>query len=310
MRHFVKLVAALVGGVALALFVHVSVTHLGAQPAPPFPAALAPPSFNQFALRVDPTTTPNRVVIGCETDTLGSLTVNGLRITGGATTVRPSITAVPCTGGDVNIGINLVAAGTGTVLVSGSAGLLIAQGTITAAAPALASTATWNAGGVTFTHWDANVTDTASAAGSLLATLRVNAVSQWQVDKVGSTTQLGAVTLGATSVLRWGATQSRMFSDADGRLKMTDSGNVSFNRLTLGGEAVSQPALIVAAAVAGETQGIILGKGDGTFAVFANLGAATNGSMIYCADCTIASPCAGAGTGAIAKRLNGAWVCN
>ena len=40
------------------------------------------------------------------------------------------------------------------------------------------------------------------------------------------------------------------------------------------------------------------------------LRAATNGSIIYCSDCTIANPCAAGGTGAIAKRLNGAWVCN
>lgn len=36
-----------------------------------------------------------------------------------------------------------------------------------------------------------------------------------------------------------------------------------------------------------------------------------NGQMFdYCSDCTVASPCAGSGTGALAKRLNGAWVCN
>jgi hypothetical protein len=47
--------------------------------------------------------------------------------------------------------------------------------------------------------------------------------------------------------------------------------------------------------------------------VFANIATAVglgNGSVVYCSDCTIANPCAGAGTGAIAKRLNGAWVCN
>ncbi|UOF76952.1 hypothetical protein [Bacteriophage sp.] len=43
---------------------------------------------------------------------------------------------------------------------------------------------------------------------------------------------------------------------------------------------------------------------------FANLGAPSNGKFIYCSDCTIASPCASGGTGALAKRLNGAWVCN
>lgn len=54
---------------------------------------------------------------------------------------------------------------------------------------------------------------------------------------------------------------------------------------------------------------------DGTVAlgaiVFASLPAApVNGMLVYCSDCTIATPCAGAGSGALAKRLNGAWVCD
>lgn len=46
---------------------------------------------------------------------------------------------------------------------------------------------------------------------------------------------------------------------------------------------------------------------------FSQLGAAsasTNGKLIYCKDCAVANPCAGSGTGAFAKGLNGAWVCN
>jgi hypothetical protein len=43
---------------------------------------------------------------------------------------------------------------------------------------------------------------------------------------------------------------------------------------------------------------------------FASLGTPANGFVVYCPDCTIANPCAGGGTGAIAKRLNGVWVCN
>lgn len=43
---------------------------------------------------------------------------------------------------------------------------------------------------------------------------------------------------------------------------------------------------------------------------FASLGTPANGQITYCPDCTIANPCAGSGTGAIAKRLNGVWVCN
>ena len=42
----------------------------------------------------------------------------------------------------------------------------------------------------------------------------------------------------------------------------------------------------------------------------AALGTPANGTIAYCSDCTIANPCAGGGTGALAKRLNGAWVCN
>lgn len=43
---------------------------------------------------------------------------------------------------------------------------------------------------------------------------------------------------------------------------------------------------------------------------FSALGTPGNGSLIYCSDCTIAATCAGSGTGAFAKRLNGVWVCN
>lgn len=47
-----------------------------------------------------------------------------------------------------------------------------------------------------------------------------------------------------------------------------------------------------------------------TATVFASLGTPANGTLIYCSDCTVASPCAGSGTGALAKRLNGQWICN
>lgn len=45
---------------------------------------------------------------------------------------------------------------------------------------------------------------------------------------------------------------------------------------------------------------------------FANIatGLTGNGQIGYCSDCTIANPCAGGGTGAIAKRLNDVNVCN
>lgn len=36
----------------------------------------------------------------------------------------------------------------------------------------------------------------------------------------------------------------------------------------------------------------------------------TNGNVLYCSDCTKATPCGSGGTGAFAKRLNSAWDCN
>lgn len=47
-----------------------------------------------------------------------------------------------------------------------------------------------------------------------------------------------------------------------------------------------------------------------TATTFANLGTPGNGTFVYCSDCQVVNPCLGGGTGAFAKRLNGAWVCN
>jgi hypothetical protein len=49
---------------------------------------------------------------------------------------------------------------------------------------------------------------------------------------------------------------------------------------------------------------------ESTGYAFASLPAANNGATLYCSDCTFANPCAGSGTGAFAKRLNGAWRCD
>jgi hypothetical protein len=58
--------------------------------------------------------------------------------------------------------------------------------TVTASAPVLDCTQTWNAGGVTFTGLKFNATDTASASGSLLLDLRVNNSQMLGVDKLGN----------------------------------------------------------------------------------------------------------------------------
>lgn len=47
-----------------------------------------------------------------------------------------------------------------------------------------------------------------------------------------------------------------------------------------------------------------------TGATYATLGTPANGSIQFCTDCNIANPCTSGGSGAFAKRLAGAWVCN
>lgn len=78
-------------------------------------------------------------------------------------------------------------------------GLDVAQGTITVnTQPGLDYTATWNAGGVTFTGLKANITDTASAAGSMLLDLQVGGSTKFKVSKAGLATSAGVLsTVGA-----------------------------------------------------------------------------------------------------------------
>ena len=63
--------------------------------------------------------------------------------------------------------------------------LVLTHGTITTDVNTLGATVTWNAAGVTFTGIKLNVTDTASASGSLLADWQVGGVSKFQVTKDG-----------------------------------------------------------------------------------------------------------------------------
>lgn len=74
------------------------------------------------------------------------------------------------------------AAGTGTLRQ-----MQFPLGTATASTP-LSITQTWNSAGTTFTGIQANMTDTASAAGSLLLDLQVGGASKFNVNKAGSVT--------------------------------------------------------------------------------------------------------------------------
>ena len=65
--------------------------------------------------------------------------------------------------------------------------------------PLSSLTDTWNAGGTTFTAIQMNVTDTASASGSLLMDLQLGAASKWKVDKAGNVVVAGNMSVGGGS---------------------------------------------------------------------------------------------------------------
>lgn len=122
----------------------------------------------------------------------------------------------------------------------------------------------------------------------------------------------------------WGS-RSKFFSDADGNIRLNNSAATDFGLLQFGGTTNAFPALkrdgaalrtrladdsggasmIVDGLLYTGTSGVEL-----TGIAFASLGTASNGRIRFCTDCTnFSNPCTGGGTGAIAKRLNGAWDC-
>ena len=77
----------------------------------------------------------------------------------------------------------------------GSAPMDFTGGTVTVSNPVLDMTQTWNDGGVTFTGIKLNVTDTASAAASMLVDLQVGGVTQFNVTRGGAITATGGLTI-------------------------------------------------------------------------------------------------------------------
>lgn len=134
---------------------------------------------------------------------------------------------------------------TGTPTVSGiwtfSATITSALGTITASTPAFTSTATWNNAAVTFTHFFANITDTASAAASKLIELQVGGSPKFILTKAGN------FGLGVTPV---GAPTNRVqfqFGQSGFLMADTAADNVYFGQNTYY-DVTTNKAIITAAA--------------------------------------------------------------
>lgn len=93
-----------------------------------------------------------------------------------------------------------LAGDSGLVYDATSKALTVGGGTVTTSAPVISGTQTWNASGTTFTGLKLNVTDTASADGSLLMDLQVSGVSRFGVDKTGTIKLKNGWTLTSPSI--------------------------------------------------------------------------------------------------------------
>lgn len=87
----------------------------------------------------------------------------------------------------------------------------ITGGVLTASAPGLDVSQTWNNAGVTFTGMRFNATDTASASASLLMDLQVGGVSKASVTKSGTATFASSVSMGGNAIVSGGS----LFLNAD-----------------------------------------------------------------------------------------------
>ncbi len=106
-----------------------------------------------------------------------------------------------------------------------------------------AMVATWNNVATTFTGLKFNVTDTASAAGSLLADLQVGGVSKFRVDKAGVVTAASSVvvpsiTLNPASGVFFSA-QAYIQTTADGVFKFSNWGSTSQIIMTAGASGLA-----------------------------------------------------------------------
>jgi len=121
--------------------------------------------------------------------------------------------SVDATTNTLTVNGNVVVTGTVAEAAVSEGPLTITGGTVTTSTPFLQATQSWNAGGVTFTGLKVNITDTASAAGSLLIDYQVGGATKFSVTKAGTvsvatgatyqvngTTVLSATTLGSAVV--------------------------------------------------------------------------------------------------------------
>jgi hypothetical protein len=174
---------------------------------------------------------------------------------------------------------------TGQQLAGGLLGSTTLNGaTLTASAPVLNLTQTWNNVAVTFTGFRLNVTDTASNAASLLMDLQVGGVTQASLTKAGALNVRGNILPLADNTVSLGSGSFRLQNVfATTAFRMGANGTFDWTDLILRRRAASNLQLgpTDAASATAQTlsvQGVIAGTTNGAGANFTIAGSQGTGS--------------------------------
>ncbi len=155
-------------------------------------------------------------------------------------------------------------------------------------------------------------------SGSQLQYFQCGAATQFAIPTATPTTLAAICTYNSPGAVVPPNTESYTKPQIDARFPsclasalpyFASSGNV-MSCLTLGNEFSITNTVLGLAAATSFTTSVSAPRFIGTGVTFAALGTPSNGQWVYCSDCVIAATCVGSGTGAIAKRLNGVWVCD
>ncbi len=166
-----------------------------------------------------------------------------------------AIVLTPCSGGTTTV--TGLAGPTFTGVITGPR-WTASQGTIATSTPFISHTATWDGSGQTFTNIVSDITDTNSAAGSLLMDLQVNLSSKFTVTKAGGVLAGGGVlssspTGGVGYTSGAGGAQTQLTSKATTVVSNTITTAVTMNNASLAADTTVAFTFTNSAIVATDT---------------------------------------------------------
>jgi hypothetical protein len=200
--------------------------------------------------------TAHGVVIGAGTSAVNvtSAGTAGQVLTSNGASADPTFQAVSI--GNIAIGTTTTTSGSSGALLydsgpgivqedsrlkwSGTGQLTVDGGSQAASLPLLNMLQTWNGTLVVFTGIKLNITNTGSAAGSLLVDLQVGGVSQFSVNKGGYAVFAGAVKTLSTAV---GTLPSASSAGAGARAFVTDANSTTFLSIVAAGGSNKVPVV-------------------------------------------------------------------